>query len=90
MKRLLLAILTLLAPLSEAETGPSGMAPPAPTQAWRHRGVLTLLTTQDGSNLPATAMIEPMRLDGRRCDTTKPTAKKDHPTRSFSFYRYDM
>lgn len=63
MKPLLLALLILLAPLSEAETGPSSgtagvAAPPAPTQAWRHQGVLTLLTTPDGANLPATALIE--------------------------------
>ena len=39
-------------------TSPARAATPAPYQSWQHSGALTILTTPDGANLPASASVE--------------------------------
>ena len=36
----------------------TGVAAPAPLPGWKHTGVMAVLTTPDGANLPAGAVVE--------------------------------
>lgn len=58
-----------------------GFAAPAPYFAWPHTGSLYILTTTEGAELPATAMIEGfpllVRLNKESFDFTKAQAQGD-------------